>query len=78
MLITAINQLREFCINKCYKDAARLIDATGDLLKTFEDYKKIPQIQQIEKERDNLCNQLKIQIKDELNLYTNTTLIISF
>jgi len=69
MLITAIDQLREACINKCYKEAARLIDATGDLLKTFEEYKSIPQIQQIRKERDHLCNQLRIQIFEELGLY---------
>eukprot|EP01022_Parablepharisma_sp_SALTPOND_P001743 TRINITY_DN107236_c0_g1_i1.p1 TRINITY_DN107236_c0_g1~~TRINITY_DN107236_c0_g1_i1.p1 ORF type:complete len:270 (+),score=26.47 TRINITY_DN107236_c0_g1_i1:377-1186(+) len=69
MLITAIDQLRDACINKCYKEAARLIEATGDLLKTFDEYKSIPQIQQIKKERDHLCHQLRIQISEELSLY---------
>ena len=69
MLITAIDQLRDACINKYYKEAARLIEATGDLLKTFDEYKNIPQIQQIKQERDHLCGQLRIQISEELNLY---------
>jgi len=69
MLITAVHQLREACINKHYKEAAKLIEATGDLLKTFEDYKLVPQIQEIKRERDYLCQQLEIQIKDELDLY---------
>ncbi len=69
MLITAIEQLRKACIDKCYKEAARLIDATGDLLKTFDEYKGIPQIQQIKRERDNLCTQLRLQIGEELKLY---------
>ena len=68
MLITAIYQLREACINKHYKEAAKLIEATGDLLKTFEEYKSVPQIQQIKTERDHLCQQLEIQIKEELDL----------
>ena len=69
MLITAVQQLREACINKDYKEAARLIEATGDLLKTFEEYKNIPQITQVKKEREHLCGQLRIQISEELDLY---------
>lgn len=69
MLITAISQLRRACVDKRYKEAAKLIEATGDLLKTFEDYRSVTQIQQIKAERDHLCQKLEIQIKQELDLY---------
>ncbi len=39
MLITGIEQLREFCIEKRYKDAANLIEATAELTSYFADYK---------------------------------------
>jgi len=41
MLLTGIEQLREFCISKKYKDASHLIEATGELCEYFKDYRKI-------------------------------------
>jgi hypothetical protein len=40
-IVTGIEQLRGFCINKQYKDAAHMIDATNELCLYFKDYKDI-------------------------------------
>jgi hypothetical protein len=55
MLLTGIEQLRGFCIEKKYKDASFLIEATEELCTYFKDYRKIPQIDDAWKERDHLC-----------------------
>lgn len=56
IIVTGIEQLRQFCINKQYREAAHLIEATEELCNYFKDYKDIPQIADLKKERDHLCN----------------------
>ena len=65
MLITGIEQLREFCINKQYKEAANLIEATEELCNYFKDYLSIKQISDLKKEREHLCTELRLQILEE-------------
>lgn len=40
-IVTGIEQLRQFCINKQYREAAHLIEATDELCTYFRDYKDI-------------------------------------
>ena len=56
MLITGIEQLREFCRKKQYKEAANMIEATNELVLYFKDYQDIPEIKDLRSERDHLCN----------------------
>jgi hypothetical protein len=62
-----LEQLRGFCIAKRYREAANLIDATEELCLYFKDYLDIPQISDLKKERDHMCNQLRIQIFEDFN-----------
>ena len=56
-------------MDKRYQEAAHLIEATDELLLYFKDYmQNTPQIAQIKKERDRLCNELKLQILEEFNM----------
>lgn len=59
-IVTGIEQLRGFCISKKYKEAANLIEATQELCNYFKDYKDISQINDIRKEREHLCNELRM------------------
>ncbi len=42
MLITGIEQLRGYCIEKRYKEAANLIENTEELCLYFKEYREIP------------------------------------
>lgn len=55
-------------MNKRYKEAANLIEATDELLSYFEDYvNTTPEISQIKQERDRLCKELRLQILEDFN-----------
>ncbi|CAI2387225.1 unnamed protein product [Moneuplotes crassus] len=69
MLVTAIEELRQFCINKEYKLASDLILATGELCDYFKEYENINEIHQAKKERDHLCSQLRIQLSEEFRKF---------
>lgn len=69
MLITAIEQLRNFCIDKKYKEAADLILATEELCNYFKEYENIKEIIDLRHERDHLCNQLRIQLMEEFKMF---------
>lgn len=69
MLITAIEQLRKFCIKKEYKQAADLILATEELCNYFKEYENIKEIIELRQERDHLCNQLRIQLSEEFRMF---------
>ena len=61
MLIQGIEQQRACCIDKRYKDAAHMIEATDELLDYFKDYiNDIPEIKDVKVERDHLCNELRM------------------
>ena len=59
--------MRGFCIKKQYREAANLIEATEELCSYFKDYRNIPQINDLNKERDHLCNELRILIFEDFN-----------
>lgn len=76
--MTGIEQLREFCINRQYKEAASLIEECNNLLGFFfksknhpyhqthlEDFSGVEELQSLKEEWDHLCNQLRIQILEE-------------
>lgn len=65
MIVTGLEQLRGFCIDKRYIEAANLIEATEELCLYFKDYMDITQIKDLQKERDHMCNQLRIQILED-------------
>ena len=65
MLVTGIEQLREFCIDKNYKDIANLVEATNDLFSSFDEYKDLPHIKELREERDTLFHKLRMQIMTE-------------
>ena len=69
MMITAIEQLRNFCIEKKYKDAADLILATEELCSYFKEYENIKEIIDLTQEREHLCNQLRIQLMEEFKMF---------
>ena len=69
MLVTAINQLRDFCIDKKYKEASDLILATDELCNYFKEYENIKEIIDLRHERDHLCNQLRIQLMEEFKMF---------
>lgn len=76
-LVVGIEQLRELCISKNYKDAASLIEECGHLLGFFfksrggqlndhnEDFSDVEELKSLKEEWDNLCNQLRMQILEE-------------
>ena len=41
-IVTGIEQLRDFCIKKKYREASHLIEATDELCTYFKEYKDIP------------------------------------
>ena len=69
MLITAIEQLRKFCIDKEYRQAADLIIATEELCNYFKEYENIKEIIDLRQERDHLCHQLRIQLNEEFKMF---------
>lgn len=55
-------------MNKQYREAAHLIEATDELCQYFRDYKDIQQILDLKRERDHLCNELRMQILEDFNM----------
>ena len=75
MLIVGIEQQRELCMKKQYREAGELIRETGSLLgfffpkdKSQDDYSDIEELRMLKDEWDHLCNQLRIQILEEFEL----------
>ena len=70
-LVVGIEQLREFCINRQYKEAAALIEECGNLLGFFFkqdgqlDFSDVDEVRSLKDEWDHLCNQLRMQILEE-------------
>ena len=67
MLIVGIEQQRELCMKKQYREAGELIRETGSLLgfffpkdKSQDDYSDIEELRMLKDEWDHLCNQLRI------------------
>jgi hypothetical protein len=59
MLIQGITYFSEACMQKRYKDAAQLIEATDDVFEYFADYvENTPEIKELKSERDRLCMNL--------------------
>lgn len=68
-LVVGIEQLREFCIHKQYKEAAELIEECAYLLGFFfkgskrdgtEDFSDVEELKSLKEEWDHLCNQLRM------------------
>ena len=66
-IVTGLEQLRGFCIGKKYREAAHLIEATDELCGYFREYREIQQIADLGREREHLCNQLRIMIFEDFN-----------
>ena len=68
MLIQAIEQFSLACMEKRYKEAAHLIEATDELLEYFKDYTQTtPEIKQLKEERDRLTKELRLQVLEDFN-----------
>lgn len=61
LIVQGIEQFSLACMEKRYKEAAHLIEATDELLLYFADYvKSTPEIAQIKQEKERLCNELRL------------------
>jgi hypothetical protein len=68
MLIQAIEQFSLACMDKRYREAAHLIEATSELLEYFKDYyHTTPEIKQLKDERDRLIKELRLQVLEDFN-----------
>lgn len=55
-------------MEKRYKEAAHLIEATDELLDYFKDYvQTTPEIKQLKEERDRLTKELRTQVLEDFN-----------
>jgi hypothetical protein len=56
-------------MDRNYKQAAHVLLSITDLSTYFKAYEKIPQINDVLKEKDSILSTFKLQIKDEFSLY---------
>jgi hypothetical protein len=55
-------------MEKRYKEAAHLIEATNELLDYFKEYvQSTPEIKQLKEERDRLAKELRLQVLEDFN-----------
>ena len=55
-------------MEKRYKEAAHLIEATDELLDYFKDYVQTsPEIKQLKQERDRLTKELRLQVLEDFS-----------
>lgn len=59
MMLQAIEKLRESCSSKKYKDIAMLLEAIEDLSSYFKKFENIPQITEINMDRESIIIGLK-------------------
>lgn len=64
-----MDNLKAFCTQRSYKQAAHVLLSISDLSSYFKDYERIPQISEIIKEKNSIIETLKLQLKDEFSLY---------
>lgn len=75
MMITAIEQLRDYCEKREYKSVANLISVIDQFFVEFKKYEAVSQIQELSKERDAIIRELKLQIIEDFTAFgqgTNT------
>lgn len=61
--------MKTFSTQRNYKQAAHVLLSITDLSNYFKSYEKIPQINDVIKEKNTIINTLKLQLKDEFSLY---------
>jgi hypothetical protein len=67
-LVQGIEQFSLACMEKRYKEAAYLIEATDELLEYFKDYvQSSPEIKQLKQERDRLTKELRLQVIEDFS-----------
>ncbi len=55
-------------MDKRYREAAQLIEATNELLEYFKEYyHTTPEIKQLKDERDRLIKELRLQVLEDFN-----------
>lgn len=75
MMITAIEQLRDYCEKREYRSVSHLISVIDDFFVEFKKYESVSQIQELSKERDDIIRELKTQIIEDFTAFgqgTNT------
>lgn len=67
-IVQAIEQFSMACMEKRYREAAHLIEATDELLDYFKEYvQSTPEIKQLKEERDRLTKELRLQVLEDFN-----------
>ena len=75
MMITAIDQLRDYCEKRAYKNVAHLISVIEEFFIEFKKYESVTQIQELAKEKSSIIRELKLQIIEDFTAFgqgTNT------
>lgn len=72
MLSHAIEQLTESCIAKDYRKVAALLNASGDLLSQFSELKSSKMISDLDKKRDMIIKDLRLQLLEDFRDIKNT------
>ncbi|CAD8075883.1 unnamed protein product [Paramecium primaurelia] len=73
MMLTAIEKLKEHCKDKKYAEVANLLSAFTELSQYFVKFQNIPQILEINGEKEQLIKDLKLQLIDDFILFQKGT-----
>ena len=68
-LMASLDNLNMFCGKRAYKDAANCLRGVNDLIEYFKPYMKIPQVREFMDAREDTISKVKLQIKDDFNLF---------
>ena len=75
MMVNAIDNLRDFCESRQYREVANLISAIDEFFIYFKKYESVAQIQSLYREKDTIVTDLKKQIREDFASFgrgTNT------
>lgn len=77
MMLTAVDQLKEYCTQRNYKEVSNLISAFDELSAYFKKYQQIPQINDLYKEKDEIIRGLRVSLWEELQKFNKGTSTLS-
>ena len=72
-LMRSLDNLRDFCADREYDEAANCLKGINDLLTFFKPFESIPQIKEMIEERDLILTKAKDQIKDDFSMFFKGT-----
>jgi vacuolar protein sorting-associated protein 53 len=72
-LMRSLDNLRDFCADREYGEAANCLKGINDLLAFFKPFESIPQVREMVEERDLILTKAKDQIKDDFAMFFKGT-----